>query len=195
MGVGSVRWNTTVGGLAVLAVLATVTVLLPWVNDQVRVDRPLTPGAACLIGAGALVTPPLGVELDLDHSRPGRDGGQLVLRVPGQDLRYVLVAYGYDGSLDAAVTHVGVRLRHEGGYPAGAPTSIKTDGGAVGRQGGYQVPRAGTGAAARGGRYAVVIVTGPVLVTAYVIGRADLLERAAGSIDATFRSITGAGRS
>jgi hypothetical protein len=190
MEVGSARWNTTLGGLAVVAVLAGVTFLLPWINEQVPGGLPLHPGTVCQIGAGAVVTPPPGSVLDAGVSRPGRAGGRIVLRIPGQDLDYAFSATGYQGSLDAAAAYVGHWLRIRGSHLVGEPASIVTVDGDAGRQGDYRLAGTATGGVRQIGRYAVVVVPGQILVEAFAVGAPALIEREAATIDATFWSIT-----
>src|SRR2546430_1930916 len=142
-GVGNAAWSLTI-----LSVLAGLGFGLPAVNAAIPAARQLAADQPYPLGNGATVRPPPGPAPDV--TRSGR-GTTLFVR---GGVRYQLVVAPFPGSLDEAVARLRHKITANRGYQVtGAETTVRTDQGVTGRQGGYTSP-------GRDGRYAVLLTRG-----------------------------------
>ncbi len=143
--------------LGILVVLGSLAVGLPAVNAALPADRPVPVDRPYLLGSGVTVLPPPAARLDVTTSVPGR-----TLFLLG-DVRYLLVVAPFDGTVEDAASQLRNKIVANRGYQVTGPeTTIVTERGVPGRQGGYTSP-------GRDGRYAVFLARG-VAVEATIAG-------------------------
>ncbi len=187
MGSGRFRLlNNALGSIAILGVLAVVTIGLPAWDRSLPAARPLTAGEAFQVGAGVSVVPPTGALLDLTRTRPGATRGSALFLIG--PVRYAMVAEPFIGSLTDATHRLRNKITNTRGYQVtGGDGALRTDTGIKGRQGGYA-------SSGRDGWYAVYLADG-VSVEVTVSGtqpglreRMPAIERSMASIQITGRS-------
>lgn len=182
MDVGQARLiRNGLGSLAVLALIAMISLGLPALDRVLPDSRPLRPGQPYEVGGGISVVPPPGSVVDLNHTRPRNTHGTALFRVG--TIRYVIVVAPFTGRLAEAAERLRRKITSNRGYQVThGEVGIITAGGLVGRQGVYA-------AAGRSGRYAVFIIDG-LVIEVTVSGSDPQLRAALRDIQASTRSIT-----
>jgi hypothetical protein len=169
------------GSLAVLGVAVTVAFGLPAIDRSLPAARPVIVGRPFEVGAGVVVVPPPGAQVDVTQSRPGvRRGTALFLLGP---VRYAIVVSPFAGSLDDAAARLRGKIRANRGYQVvGRQRRVTTGTGLAGLGGGYAAP-------GRQGWYSVFLVRGSAIEVTVSGAHADLSAALAG-VRTSIRSLT-----
>jgi hypothetical protein len=146
--------------LGIFALLGGLAFGLPAVNAALPAGQAVSAQHPYPLGSRVTVLPPPGALRDVTKSGPGS-----TLFVLG-DVRYLLVAAPFAGTLAQATDQLRHRITANRGYQVtGAESPISTDQGVTGRQGGYTSP-------GRNGWYAVFLARG--ITVQITIAGADL---------------------
>lgn len=152
------------GSLAVLAVVAAISLGLPILDEQLPSHRTLPAGIRQAVGHGVTVLPPAGSVVDLTRTFPSR--GLLVLDVGS--VRIVLEAAPYRGSLADLAARLRRKIQTNPGYQASQPDHpTRTTSGVPGLRGSYSTP-------GRVGLYAVFLSGGVGVEISFAGSEADL---------------------
>ncbi|HEV7899058.1 MAG TPA: hypothetical protein VGP31_14580 [Planosporangium sp.] len=172
---GGLRRNAMCS-LAILAVVAAISLGLPAFDRAFPRERAVTPGVAYPVTDGITVVPPAGARLDVSQTRPGHDSGHAVFLV-GR-VRFAVLVSPQQLTVAAAADRLRTRLRDGlGASPTGAQR-LTSSGALTGRF------RAG----AEGGWYAVRVL-GSATVDVTASGPPDELAERLPAIEAAAESI------
>lgn len=154
------------GSLAVLAVVAAISLGLPALDHSLPGDRPVTPGVRITVGSGVTVLPPSGSVVDVTHTFPSRG----ILAVDLDGVRVLLEASHWPGDLAGLAARLRRKIQSNPGYQASAGQhEVHTTAGVPGLSGSYSSP-------GRDGRF-LVFATGGIGVEVTLAGnQADLRQ-------------------
>ncbi|GII24892.1 hypothetical protein [Planosporangium mesophilum] len=163
--------------LAILAVIATISLGLPALDRAFPGERAVASGVVYAVTDGVTVVPPAGARLDVSQTRPGRDSGYAMFLV-GR-VRFAILVTPDRITTAAAADRLRTRLRDGLGASTTGAESPTPSGALTGR----------FHAGADGGWYAVRVLGSTTVVDATASGPPDELARWLPAIEAAAASI------
>jgi hypothetical protein len=164
--------------MAVLAVLAGLSLGLPALDNAVASARPVPAGVRYAIGDGVSLLPPAGAQVDVTHT--GQDQGTALFLLGS--VRYSIRALPFTGTLDDVTAQLRRSITATRGYQVtGVEVPVRTEAGVPGRQGGYTSP-------GRQGRYYAFLAAGTAVEVTFAGGDLEL-HHSLQALEASVRSI------